>query len=238
VIPRDDDDEVALRKMPLSFRHLLFLTLATILVETGGTRLLANPPICDETCSSATACDQQCYVNMIEFENGNAITCLDYGVYDADSFCCGDFVCNPTVAEDCGTCSSDCGGCLSPEPVCPNSVCETGEFCNTCPDDCGQCGTPPSNCDDDGVCESTEGTSCKDCQHAGFCHGDGDCPSLNGRTYVCANDTCVLEELPQVTNTCNTSFDCNWGWRCVYSNAYSCPGGAQNCKVCVPPWVP
>ena len=226
-----------MRPITTNVRHLLFLILAMVVLHVDSAPLSAKAPICDETCNSSSDCTQECYINMIEFENGNSITCLDYGVYDYSSFCCGDYVCNLTAEETCGTCSNDCGSCLSPPPTCGINGCEQGEFCNTCPSDCGSCGPAPSGCDYDGTCESTEDQWCEDCKVAGFCENDNNCPSLNGRTYVCIDDRCVLQELPQVSTTCTDDFDCDWGEHCKLSDAYACPGGAPFCKVCVPEWV-
>ncbi len=67
---------------------------------------------------------------------------------------CGDWLCNGT--ETCSTCQHDCGVC----PVCPNGICEGGEYC---PQDCGVCG--------DGICTGSEtcSTCCGDC---GTCTGE------------------------------------------------------------------
>ena len=64
----------------------LAVTLAAVLfcVQHGVVHLAAaqqDVPICDEVCSSST-CHDGCYVNMMEFENGNYISCLQYGAWD------------------------------------------------------------------------------------------------------------------------------------------------------------
>lgn len=54
---------------------------------------------------------------------------------------CGDSVCNG--AEDCSSCSSDCGAC-PPEPFCGDSTCDANETCSSCSSDCGVC--PMTGC--------------------------------------------------------------------------------------------
>ena len=81
------------------------------------------PPICSEMCSTS-GCDETCYLNLMEFENGNDITCLEYGSWDG-GVCCGDGICDG--GAEFGSCTGDC-----PTP--------TGGNCNECSiqdQDCG-----------------------------------------------------------------------------------------------------
>ena len=113
-------------------RNGVLLVLAIAYAELSGVSLLATPPICEEVCTESTACEETCYENMMEFENGNDITCLDFGVYDEEAACCGDFLCDVSAGET-AYCANDCG------PLGPNycnecsaiyqTGCNTGEVC-------------------------------------------------------------------------------------------------------------
>ncbi len=102
-----------------NLRNVVLLGLVFAYAEVGGASLLATsppPPICEEVCSSSSACDETCYENQMEFENGNDITCYDYGVWDEEAVCCGDARCDEgeivaTCEEDCGTTYGSCGEC-------------------------------------------------------------------------------------------------------------------------------
>ncbi len=92
---------------------------------------------------------------------------------------CGDGVCS--AAEDCGSCSADCGQCA---PTCGDGVCNGSEDCGSCANDCGQC-APTCG---DGVCNGSEdcGSCANDC---GQCVEPGEIASedfesqtLNGGT--------------------------------------------------------
>lgn len=221
-------------------RYLFLLTVGFVLSDPSTEPLFAGappPPICEEVCDSQSPCDEVCYLNLMEFENGNDTNCLEFGVFDQDGYCCGDGTCNVSGGEACGNCSDDCGTCLSPEPTCGGSGCQQGENCNNCAQDCGSCGSSGS-CDGDGSCESGEDKSCSDCMTAGYCRSDSDCPDVpEGNDYTCVDDRCVLRDLPIVTQTCNSDNDCEIGWKCKYKvGVYQCPGGGSFCKVCVPPW--
>jgi hypothetical protein len=66
----------------------------------------------------------------MEFENGNSISCLDYGVFDSEQACCGDGQCNN--GEDTGSCYADC---YVPDPPGPQTaVLVNGSFNPTPPD--------------------------------------------------------------------------------------------------------
>lgn len=112
--------------------------------------------LCENVCSSSTACEETCYENMMEHENGNDITCLEWGDYDEEQPCCGDGVCE--VPEDnlgeWGYCGGDCGPgpgtpTCSTGPTCSPSAqtgCSSGEYCafdGCCADEQGWRGTPP-----------------------------------------------------------------------------------------------
>jgi len=103
-----------MRPITTNVRHLLFLILAVVVLHVDSAPLSAKAPICDETCNSSSDCTQECYINMIEFENGNSITCLDYGVYDYSSFCCGDKRMAPTSTH---TRSPELTCSTTPKPV-------------------------------------------------------------------------------------------------------------------------
>jgi hypothetical protein len=201
-------------------------------------------PICEEVCTGSTECNTECYENMMEFENGNDITCYEYGTYDDDQFCCLDDVCNVAAEESCGNCVADCGPCLS-TPTCGQFGCEQGENCESCPQDCGACGTSGGSCDYDDRCEDDEDEYCQDCQFTGFCEDEEDCPDFQGDSYkyVCVDDRCVLEDLPWVTNTCLGPANCPSGWTCTdipenyHGSSYECPENQPTCKVCIPNWV-
>ncbi len=220
-------------------QSLLFLIVAFVAIEGSGRGLLAaRPPhICEEYCTTSTSCEEACYVDLMEYENGNAITCLEYGVYDEDAECCGDGICDLTVNESCGSCEDDCGACIS-APACGQNGCEQGENCENCPDDCGSCNYS-SSCNDNGKCDRGEPKDCTDCMATGYCAQDSDCPDFDGYTYLCVTDQCVLQDLPSVTTTCNLPTDCDSGWKCIdipdwyHGSTYYCGG----CKVCVPRWV-
>jgi hypothetical protein len=224
----------------IPFRNLLFVVVT--MWFSASTALFAWPPICEEVCTTSTPCEDVCYLNMMEFENGNDITCLEYGVYDEATACCGDYVCDLEQEESCGNCTADCGPCQNP-PLCGWNGCEVGENCMNCPYDCGTCGEAET-CDNDGKCEDGEPNDCVDCMATGFCTQNSDCPDFQGGEYVyfCVLDRCVLQDLPSVTNTCEREEHCPNGWKCVkipdnyHGSSYTCPGPSP-CQVCVPRWV-
>jgi hypothetical protein len=39
---------------------------------------------------------------MMEFENGNDITCVEFGVWDVETTCCGDLICDVDAGENKG----------------------------------------------------------------------------------------------------------------------------------------
>lgn len=95
--------------MPISWKTLravLVLVIAVIVsIRDYGATLYASYDLCSDVCSSSS-CATECYENEMEFENGNSISCLDYGVYDTGQACCGDGNCNN--GEDTGSCYADC----------------------------------------------------------------------------------------------------------------------------------
>jgi hypothetical protein len=172
--------------------HLAAILAASVwCVRFGVVSLQAAPPvpICDEVCSSS-GCDGTCYVNMMEFENGNDISCLQYGAWDG-SICCGDGICDgesefgscnadcPPPPEACGECSIEAQDCAD------GKLCVTGGCCvaGCGPDDCGG---------DDRSCEGGATT----------CNGDNDC---------CPDEFCLSVQCFQNT-TCTSNI--NFGPQC------------------------
>jgi len=95
----------------------VFLLVAIAMIIYGPPATLRALPvdICDEVCSSSQ-CGSSCYENMTEFENGNAISCLAYGVYDTNQFCCGDGQCREDLDENTTSCEADCAEPPALEP--------------------------------------------------------------------------------------------------------------------------
>jgi hypothetical protein len=128
--------------------------------------ILANPPICDEYCTQSTACEDRCYVNMMEYENGNSISCYQYGVYDTSVACCGNGVCEQGDGDhEMNSCASDCpqtytcGDCdINAQDCGGELVCIQGGCCVTGCDgeDCGEkdrsCEGGASACASDNDC--------------------------------------------------------------------------------------
>lgn len=151
-----------MRSLGTNVRNLLFLLVAFVAIEQRPLGA-SMPTICEEYCSSSTACEDQCYLNMMEFENGNDITCLEYGVYDTSAPCCGDSICSFGQGEA-SYCASDCGnssGCNECN-VAQQTGCATGKLCNRrgcCVDAPSGGGNPPRDpvcyedyCEDSGDC--------------------------------------------------------------------------------------
>jgi len=119
-------------------RSLAFLAIVVAYGESAGSGLFATMvPICEEICAEAT-CDSECYENMMEFENGNNLTCLGWGTWDTDSVCCGDGVCDTSPDCEIGSCLADCpepttGPCNECNPT-TQTGCAAGEVCahNAC----------------------------------------------------------------------------------------------------------
>lgn len=90
-------------------RLRMVLLIAAVTVSLGDLRrtLYAFPDDCADICPSSD-CNTQCYENEMEFQNGNAISCRDYGVYDTSQMCCGDSVCSAETGETLETCYGDC----------------------------------------------------------------------------------------------------------------------------------
>lgn len=167
-------------------RHGLFLVAVGLFLQMHGIGVLARTSIlCEEVCTESSACDEMCYENMMEYENGNDISCLDYGVYDDDEICCGDRVCDVDPEADSGMggfCPADCGpgpvGCGECSPS-AQTGCESGEICNA--QHC--CYVPGTATPPEPVCWDL------------YCQNDADCCSGNhcyervGLTAVCVQDS-------------------------------------------------
>jgi hypothetical protein len=218
-------------------RNLLFVSVVLVYWSAHNVDLRADSHLCSDVCDETVACDQECFDTLLDIEVGHATTCLAHGdSYDVAQYCCGDYLCSGLAGETGDGCAADCGPGVG-TVVCGDSYCSPGETCAGCPSDCGSCGPAGSSCNNDGVCDTDEDETCQDCMRVGFCHSDSDCPSVNGRTYVCAGDQCVLQELPWVSNTCRNNDDCDYGWTCRPTDVYDCPNNETVCYVCVPPWV-
>jgi hypothetical protein len=143
--------EAMMRGALTEVRYVLLLTTAFLSIEGSGSTVLAgfSPDICEEYCDTSTACEDECYIDMMEFENGNAITCLEYGVYDTSAACCGDGLC--VEGEEPCNCDDDCGVCAELFPECnpiTQTGCSSGQKCNTL----GYCKDVP-NCSE-GYCDN------------------------------------------------------------------------------------
>ncbi len=142
------------------------------------------------------------------FDNGNAISCMAYGVYDFGQECCGDGLCQADAGESHANCTIDCGPAGH---ACNNDgVCDLGENCVNCPNDCVPCGMS-EECNLNGVCEAGETKDCDDCKVNGFCNNDSDCgpqSSSWGYTYECINDYCMIGE--DTGSPCSDDIDCSF----------------------------
>lgn len=197
----------------------LFLMAGTILcLHARGIDVLAAapppPPICETTCASSSACDTECYENLMEYENGNAITCLEFGVYDESGFCCGDDFCNNDL-EDGDSCASDCslGLTSSAPPSCGNNVCDVGESHRNCPGDCpryNNCGD--GICDGPGVGGESYNNCALDCTYSDFCIPGNEETWSCDSGFDCRSNRCTWDPLAQ---ECTDSWDCGPGFRCV-----------------------
>jgi hypothetical protein len=164
-----------MQSTPSVRRGIMVLALTMAFFYQHGVSLRAHPgpwPQCSSVCGAAD-CTDGCYVDGIAFENGDRITCLDYGTWDTSESCCGDGYCDMSSGanNECGNCSADCGsgcggttspcnptsqtGCSSGYVCAPNGVCLqvpncTGGTCNN-----GTVTSPPcedSYCGNGGTC--------------------------------------------------------------------------------------
>lgn len=185
--------------------------------SNGQGTVFALPPICSDVCTTSTDCTDQCYIDMMEFDNGNAITCLQFGTFDSN-LCCGDGYCASDY-EDAGSCPSDCDLGITSPPTCGDFQCDPGESKRNCPTDC----TSPETCGDS-RCDTNEtaGNCPADCTYADYCNGGAfNCPGWQ----TCRSSRCVYD--PYATQ-CVSDFDCSGsGDKCIGYN--SSTGG-----VCVP----
>lgn len=199
-------------------REVAFL-IAVFAFYQGEYRLQATLEWCYDICGPSAACETECLVDSdpaLESTcgqyDGGAPTWCDPGPY------CGDGICDLEDNEDRNNCSEDCGPPLSPEPECGQFGCEQGEDCWTCPQDCGSCEGPDPEDPDDGECPEEEDPWTDDCLYLNeSCEGDGNCASIDGRTYMCVDGRCIAEDLPEFTSAhvmCNGPEDCPAGWSC------------------------
>lgn len=179
----------------------------------GSSKVLADPPICEEVCTSSTDCTDECYVDMMEFENGHSISCLEYGTFDADT-CCGDGFC-ATDYEDAGSCAADCDLNVPATPTCGDSSCDTGESHRNCPTDC-----PRFNSCGDGICDGPDtigpgetANNCpEDCLYADFCELTSPTGWQCDGYYTCRGGRCTYD--PGVS-TCWSDGSCAVGQKCI-----------------------
>lgn len=225
----------ALRLIRLS-RATLFLVAVFLFVRSQGAALHAMLPLCSDACDPEEGCTVQC----IDDSNSSS-TCGDYNGGGEYGHCewgyCGDGICDSLRGEDCSNCSEDCD-CIT-GPVCGNSTCDFGETSATCEADCGAAGSG-SGCNGDGVCQHGESQDCPDCQMVGWCNFDTDCPSTNDTSYICDENKCVEQQLPDYTWTCWPGVDdpCPYGGICELAGGDygEYQGCGSVCFVCVPSW--
>lgn len=108
---------------------------------------------------------------------------------------CGDGECSASEAEDCKTCSLDCGFCLMAglsSSGCGDGTCSGDENCTNCTADCGVCGDYSCACLADSTCCSDYfGYYCQDeCNSCITAKGGGSCPKSNCGDGICAGETC------------------------------------------------
>ncbi|WP_152629961.1 hypothetical protein [Haliangium ochraceum] len=211
-------------------------------------------PSCD-TCV-ADVCELDSFCCEVEWDDvcvGLAVdTCgIDCGVEPG----CGDGVCDPSLGEDCNTCSADCGPCggecehgfcdIGPplDPTCDTcaaDVCAADDFCCTVEWDdvcvglavdlCGvDCGVEPG-CGD-GVCDPSVGEDCNTCSaDCGPCGGECEHDFCDaGAPLDPACDTCAAD-VCAIDDFCCTV---EWDDVCVGLAEDTCGldcGGAGECE--------
>jgi len=193
-------------------RHSCVLLVAASVLCLAAPAKAIVPPVCLE--------GERCAVC------GDGICDQDEGLgcpVDCDPYygSCGDGLCNG--AEDCSSCSNDCGTC--PSIVCGNGICQAGETCSNCAADCGNCGPVCGN----GICDGSE--TCSSCS--------ADCGTCSGP--VCGNALCESGETcsscSQDCGSCNPA--CNPPQACqpvcgnfVCEQGETCNGCAIDCGSC------
>jgi hypothetical protein len=130
---------------------------------------------CDTACPTSN-CTDSCFVDGIAFEDGDSITCLDYGTYDTSQTCCGDSFCDVADGENCTNCLEDCPGPCSTGDCEPwrQTDCPTGQACASN----GVCVSIP-NCDSGGC--NNDNVKTPTCLDA-YCN--------NGHDSCCPGDVC------------------------------------------------
>jgi hypothetical protein len=234
-------------------RQVAVVILAAALWAERGSVVRAYPRDCSVICAATgSSCNDMCYVTEIDFENGNAATCLDYDEYDT---------CPPpppTLTPGNGNAGSGKGS------SCGNGTCDPNESCESCPQDrynggnnnggqtCAPCGSGRCNDGDFGGYGSGNPPQCSlsvPSPWCTYCPGDcGYCQPLacwpqvcheqvdggHGECVACSSDSqCGAYSNawcdPQ-THTCETS--CNTDSDCSGSAPY-CDVNTGACVVCV-----
>lgn len=129
-------------------RFSLLFAMALIVYARSAGNVSAHAALwneCDTSCDSSN-CNDTCFVDEIAFENGDSISCYDYGTWDTSQSCCGDGICDmsldgngdPTDNNEFGNCYADCHdepgdplqcnpqtqeGCSSGQACAPNWTC-------------------------------------------------------------------------------------------------------------------
>ncbi len=195
---------------------------------------------CGAKCPTVSVCgDGDC-----NYTTEDEKTCPE----DCAYYYCGDGACNPGSAEDCTSCTQDCGFCMmsnAPVAGCGNGKCDGDENCTNCSADCGTCGDYSCAClADPTCCTESFGYFCQDeCNTCIAANGGGSCPVSNCGDGICAGETCgsCAEDCGECPAYCgdgkcdsgedlaNCAKDCTPG--CNTSSEPTCNGCA--CESCV-----
>ena len=206
---------------------------------------------CPEDCSAPSCLELSCDPEITACVEDEGCSAL-YACYTAcDTSSCQDtcFITATPAAIALMQLIVECGdnaGCITSEPVCGDSACESGENEENCPEDCASssvCGDgtcddaeTADNCPED--CDAPAGScmgTCLSpydndlpCQCDELCLAYGDCCSdfvgqcAAGNAFLCILDLC------DVSGDCAGDDDCNAGVKCVAN----CTNGASCVEAC------